>query len=95
MSTGVEARKTMKVSTLANCSVLMLAKISATKVSETGANATALPHDSASTRATPSCPATHTAPAEVSSCSVRMKLGAWRWWMASLLSSSSTEDVAM
>ena len=39
MKTGVAARKTMNVSTLQNCSVLMLAKMHARKATETGKKA--------------------------------------------------------
>jgi len=78
MMTGVAARKTMKVSTLAYCSVLILANIEARNATATGVKETSLRHSSASTVMRPQRPNALTATHEQTTCESRTKDGAGR-----------------
>ena len=82
----------MKVSTLAYCSVLMLAKMTPRKARATGANALTLPHSSASTVINPAAPTSHTDTAADSNCAKRTSDGTGSTCTATLLHTSMVAE---
>ena len=95
MKSGVDARKTTKVSTLAYCSVLMLAKTHARKAIDTGRNAFSLFHSRSSTTMQPQQPTSLTAAHELKSWQSSTNDGAGSTCTATLfITSMSDEHVA-
>ena len=78
MISGVDARNTMKVSTLAYCSVLMFAKMHARNAVATGKKARILGHSISSTSMKPSIPTSFTATHEHVTCASSTNDGAGR-----------------
>ena len=91
---GVDARKTTNVSTLANCSVLMLAKTAARKAIEMGRKALSLPHSSWSTTIQPQIPQALTATHEQKNYASSTNEGAGSRWTHTLLTTSMSDEQA-
>ena len=94
ISNGVDARKTMNVSTLACCSVFMLVKMHARKAAATGKKHFAFPRSSSSTSMRPAMPASFTDTQDDTDCASSKNEGAGRKCTASLLMTSMMDEQA-